>query len=66
MKFTFSSNFRQSLYQQLLSVIGAEIDTYRQISGITLSEMMDNLHMSYPIIKRFQTVSRLIPFIILP
>jgi len=53
MKFTFSSNFRQSLYQQLLSVIGAEIDTYRQISGITLSEMMDNLHMSYPIIKRF-------------
>lgn len=53
MKFTFSSNFRQSLYQLLLSVIGAEIDTYRQISGITLSEMMDNLHMSYPIIKRF-------------
>ena len=53
MKFTFSSNFRQSLYQQLLSVIGAEIDTYRQISGITISELMGHLHMSYPTLKKY-------------
>jgi len=53
MKFTFSSRFSQSLYQRLLRGIGAEIDTYRQISGITVKELMSDLHISYPIIKKY-------------
>ena len=51
MKFTFSSKFRKSLYQHLLRAIAAEIDTYRQISGITVKELMSDLHISYPIVK---------------
>ena len=52
MKFTFSPDFRQSYYQQLLSVIGAEIDTYREISGTTVKELMANLHIGHTVIKR--------------
>jgi len=52
MKFAFSPDFRQSRYQQLLSVIGAEIDTYREISGITVKELMADLHVGHAVIKR--------------
>jgi hypothetical protein len=52
MKFTFSSRFRQSLYQQLLHAIAAEIDTYRQINGITVKELMSDLHISHPIVRK--------------
>lgn len=51
MKFTFSSRFRQSLYQQLLRDLGAEIDTYRQVCGINVRELMTALHVSHPNIK---------------
>ncbi len=53
MKFTFSSEFRQSLYQQLLQEIGAELDTYRLILGINVRELMTVLHVSHPHIKRY-------------
>ena len=53
MKFTFSSRFLLSLYQQLLHAIAAEIDTYRQISGITVKDLMSDLHMSYPMVKKY-------------
>ena len=52
MKFTFSSNFSQSLYQQLLCYLGAEIDNCRLILGINVKELMTALHVSHPIIKR--------------
>ena len=51
MKFTFSSRFRKPLYQKLLYAMGAEIDTYRQISGITVKELMTALHISHPVLK---------------
>lgn len=47
MKFSFSPLFRQSLYEQLLRALGLEIDAYRQLSGITVKELMDHLHMSH-------------------
>lgn len=47
MKFSFSPAFRQSLYQSLLRALGFEIDTYRQLSGITVKELMASLHMSH-------------------
>ena len=53
MKFTFSPDFRTSLYQELLQRIGSEIDTYRQISGITVKEMMAAVHISHPVLKRY-------------
>lgn len=53
MKFTFSSKFRQSLYQQLLSGLGAEIDNYRTILGINVTELMTSLGISHLIIKRY-------------
>lgn len=52
MKFTFSSNFDTTRYQQLLTALAAEIDTYRQISGITIKELMSNLHISHPLLKK--------------
>ena len=52
MKFTFSSKFCQLLYQRLLHAIAAEIDTYRQISGITVKDLMSDLHISYPMVKK--------------
>lgn len=53
MKFTFSSKFRQPLYQQLLCDLGNEIDTYRILSGINVKELMTALHISHPIVKRY-------------
>ena len=53
MKFTFSSNFRQPLYQQLLRDLGNEIDTYRILSGVNVKELMAALHISHPVVKRY-------------
>lgn len=53
MLFSFSSKFRQSLYRQLLRALAAEIDTYRQICGINITDMMKGLHISHPILKRY-------------
>lgn len=53
MKFSFSSNFRQQHYQQLLREIGAELDAYRLILGINVTEMMAALHVSHPVVKRY-------------
>ncbi len=52
MKFSFSPDFCQSHYQHLLGIIGTEIDTYREISGITVKELMCNLHVGHAIIKK--------------
>ena len=52
MKFTFSPNFRHSQYCQLLRDLGAEIDTYRLISGTNVRELMSALHISHSILKK--------------
>lgn len=52
MKFTFSPNFRQEHYQQLLRDLGVEIEAYRLISGINVRELMSALSISHPILKR--------------
>jgi|GEM_PF-3463654 len=52
MKFAFSPDFRLSDYQQLLGMIGAEINTYREISGISVKEMMADLHVGHAHIKK--------------
>ena len=51
MKFTFSSKFMQHLYARMLRDIAAEIETYRLISGVTVRELMADLHISHAIIK---------------
>ena len=53
MKFTFSPKFRQSLYQRILAGLGAELDNYRLILGITVKEMKQDIHLSHLIIKRY-------------
>ena len=52
MKFTFSSKFRQSLFKELLHELGAEMDTYRLITGSNIKDMMATLHISYPTLKK--------------
>ena len=64
MKFAFSPDFRLSDYQQLLGMIGAEINTYREISGISVKELMADLHVGHAHIKKCWQVSLPIPFII--
>ena len=39
-------------YQQLLGMIGAEINTYREISGISVKELMADLHVGHAHIKK--------------
>lgn len=53
MKFSFSKNFRISMYAQLLQEIAAEIDTYRELAGINITDMMTELHISYPTLKKY-------------
>ena len=53
MKFSFSLKFRLSLYSRILKDLAKELDTYREISGTNLTEMMDAIHISYPILKKF-------------
>ena len=52
MKFSFSLKFRLSLYSRILKDLANEMDTYREISGTNLTEMMDAIHISYPILKK--------------
>lgn len=53
MCFTFSPKFRQLLYQQILAGLGAELDNYRLILGINVKEMMQNIHLSHLILKKY-------------
>jgi hypothetical protein len=53
MKFTFSPKFRQLLYQQILAGLGAELDNYRLILGINVKEMMQDIHLSHLILKKY-------------
>ena len=39
MIFSFSPNFRVATYAELLRVLVAEIDLYRQLCGITLRDL---------------------------
>ena len=52
MKFSFSLKFRLSLYSRILKDLAKDLDTYREISGTNLTEMMDAIHISYPILKK--------------
>lgn len=52
MKFTFSKKFRLSIYAQLLRVLAKEIETYRLISGVNITEVMAELNISHPILKK--------------
>ena len=53
MKFTFSPKFRLPLYEKLLHELGEEIENYRFISGTKIKEMMANLHISHPVLKKY-------------
>lgn len=53
MKFSFSKNFRLPLYAQLLQEVAAEIDTYRELAGINVTDMMTELHISHPTLKKY-------------
>ena len=53
MKFSFSPRFQKSFYEQLLRELGEEIDTYRVISGSNVKDMMDALHISHPVLKKY-------------
>ena len=53
MKFTFSSRFHKSLYEQLLRDLAGDINTYRVLSGSTVKEMMDTIHISHPVLKKY-------------
>ncbi|MBO5594329.1 MAG: hypothetical protein J5931_06975 [Prevotella sp.] len=53
MKFSFSSKFPQRVCRQLLRALGAEIDNYRLILGVNVTELMTSLGISHPIIKRY-------------
>ena len=53
MKFTFSSRFHKSLYEQLLRDLGGDINTYRIISGTNVKDMMEAIHISHPVLKKY-------------
>lgn len=53
MRFTFSSKFRQSLYQRLLKELGGEIDDFRLICGCRVKRMMSDLHVSHQVLKKY-------------
>ena len=53
MKFTFSPRFHKSHYEQLLRELGDEIDTYRVISGGNVKDVMDTIHISHPVLKKY-------------
>ena len=53
MKFTFSPQFHRSSYEQLLRDLGGMINTYRVISGSSIKDVMDTVHISYPILKKY-------------
>ena len=53
MKFTFSPQFRQTLYGQLLRELAEEIDNYCAISGTNMTEMMAALNVSHLKLKKF-------------
>ena len=52
MKYSFSSKFNLPLCSQKLQNVGKEIDTYREISGTNLTEIMAAIHISYPMLKK--------------
>ena len=52
MKFSFSPKFRLPLYARILQELAEEMNTYREISGTNLTEMMAAIHISYPILKK--------------
>ena len=53
MKFTFSSRVHKSLYEQLLRDLAGDINTYRVLSGSTVKEIMDAIHISHPVLKKY-------------
>ena len=52
MKLSFSPQFNLSLYADILQGMAKEIDTYREISGTNLTEIMAAVHISYPTLKK--------------
>lgn len=62
--FGFSKQFRLSTYEGILSAVGAEIEAYRMIAGINIKDMMAELHISHPILKKFRMVCPHISYII--
>lgn len=52
MRFTFSSQFRQSYYQAFLHELGEQTDFFRLFCGCSVKKMMADLHISHPVLKR--------------
>ena len=53
MRFSFSSKFRQNHYQALLKELGEEVDCFRLFCGCTVKKMMADIHISYPVLKKY-------------
>ena len=53
MKFGFSKEFRLHHYANILRELAAEIETYREISGLNITDMMVEMHISYPTLKKY-------------
>lgn len=53
MRFTFSAKFRQDRCHALLKDLGSVIDDYRLQSGCNVKEMMADLHISHPVLKKY-------------
>jgi hypothetical protein len=53
MKFTFSEKFWLQRYQALLKELGCEIDDFRLMSNCSVKEMMADLHISHPVLKKY-------------
>ena len=53
MRFTFSAKFRQDRCHALLKDLGSVIDDYRLQSGCNVKEMMAELHISHPVLKKY-------------
>ncbi len=52
MKFSVSPHFNSPLYADILQNVAKDIDTYREISGTNLTEIMAAVHISYPMLKK--------------
>lgn len=53
MRFTFSVKFRQDRCYAFLKEFGILIDDYRFQSGCNVKEMMADLHISHPVLKKY-------------
>ncbi len=53
MRFTFSVKFRQDRCHALLRDLACVIDDYRLQSGCNVKEMMADLHISHPVLKKY-------------